>query len=546
MPRPAPPLPRWQHPGWLGLSAGIVAGLAVLVTLGSPGITIDEPIDVKVSTNYIRLLSDYTHRDPSSLGRAEIDALFLDNKQHPPLGRLLLGITTLAAPLEPWLGGIDPFSVHSARLAPMTAFALLVGLIVRSTARRYGTVAGLAAGIALVFMPRSFAHAHFATLDTFLSLFWTASLLAADGALLSEGRKSPRMAAAGLVWGLALLTKIHAWLLPPLVALDALLRLRSRPRVLVLALAAWTAVGLLVFLVGWPWLWPDPVGRLRAFLSTSVDRVPLSVLYFGQVYQDNQLPWHYPWVQFGAAVPVGLHLLAIVGLVRGWKDRKANPLPLLLALSVVQFLVLFSTNAPVYDGERLFLHVFPAWAILAGLGFDSLWKAAKGRGTRVALAGVLAAQGYGLAAFHPFQLSYHSALVGGLPGAVRLGLEPTYWGDVLDNRLLRDLERRAEPGDRVAVIPTMHHLYPPALTTPGLAEKGIKLLPEQEIRSADWAIISRRVAYWPPSTLPLIESRPASAERSRQGVWLSRLIRLGDEPAETSGDVGQAKTFRTN
>jgi hypothetical protein len=245
-------------------------------------------------------------------------------------------------------------------------------------------------------------------------------------------------------------------------------------------------------------------------------------------------------------VPVGLHLLAIVGVARGWKDRKENPFPLILALSVVQFLALFSTTAPVYDGERLFLHVFPAWAILAGLGFDSLWKAAKGRGPRVALAGALAAQGYGLVAFHPFQLSYHSGLVGGLSGAVRLGLEPTYWGDAFDHHLLRDLERKARPGDRVAVIPTMHHLYPPALTTPGLAEKGIKLLPEQEIGSADWVIVSRRVAYWPPSTLPLIEARPASAERSRQGAWLSRLIRLGDEPAETSGGVGQAKTFRTN
>jgi len=34
-----------------------------------------------------------------------------------------------------------------------------------------------------------------------------------------------------------------------------------------------------------------------------------------------------------------------------------------------------------------------------------------------------------LARFTPFHLSYYNAFVGGLPGAVRVGMEPTYWGD---------------------------------------------------------------------------------------------------------------------
>ena len=53
---------------------------------------------------------------------------------------------------------------------------------------------------------------------------------------------------------------------------------------------------------------------------------------------------------------------------QGWRSRRDDPFPLLLAGSIALFLVVFSTRVPVYDGERLFLLVFPLWAILIGRG----------------------------------------------------------------------------------------------------------------------------------------------------------------------------------
>jgi hypothetical protein len=96
------------------------------------------------------------------------------------------------------------------------------------------------------------------------------------------------------------------------------------------------------------------------YLGTGVVRVPIRVQYFGQVYADRDVPWHYPWFYFAATVPVGLHLLGALGLIRGWRDRRTDPFPLLLAGSIGLFLLVFSTRVPVYDGERLFLVVFPA------------------------------------------------------------------------------------------------------------------------------------------------------------------------------------------
>ncbi|MEO6808968.1 MAG: glycosyltransferase family 39 protein [Isosphaeraceae bacterium] len=497
---------------------GVGAALAVVFTLGDPGITIDEPLDVGPGQRYIAALFKHgTH----FFDRAVVDRVFADNAEHPPLGRWLLGIaSTLGGPFDPLLGGPDPFGVHAGRLAPALCFAALVALVALVAGRRFGRAGGIAAGLALMFMPRMFAHAHFGALDTFLCLFWTAALLAV-GLALERKRPVLAMAGAGLVWGLALLTKIHAWLLPPIALVWVLVRLPWK-RGLV-AILAWGAAGFALFLVAWPWLWYDTAARLSAYLGTGVDRLSLRVFYFGQVYADRDVPWHYPWVYFAVTVPVGLHLLGVNGLIRAWRLRKADPFPLLLTAPIGMFLALFSTNVPVYDGERLFLVVFPFWALLIGLGFQVIWTWLAGRRwCRAALIGFVLAQGWGVVSTHPFGLSYFNILIGGLPGAERLGLELTYWGDAIDPVLLDNLARRTQPGEVVALVPTLHHLQGVAATTPALLDLGITLQDESEAPRADWVLVYRRTAYWRPEIAALTRA-PAVASRRRQGVWLSGL-----------------------
>ena len=59
-------------------------------------------------------------------------------------------------------------------------------------------------------------------------------------------------------------------------------------------------------------------------------------------------------------------------------------------------------------------------------------------------------------ALHPFGLSYYNALIGGLPGAERLGLELTYWNDPVDQVLLDRLAREAHAGATAALAPTLY------------------------------------------------------------------------------------------
>jgi 4-amino-4-deoxy-L-arabinose transferase-like glycosyltransferase len=525
--------PGFWSPGRISLVLGASAGLLVLVTLGDPGITIDEPLDVRPGRKYVtRLYAEGWH----FFDRDVVTEVFRDNAEHPPLGRWLLGVASIAGePLEAFLGGPDPFSVHSGRLAPALAFATLVGLVSHAAGARYGRAAGVGAGVALILMPRVFSHAHLGALDTFLCLFWVAALLAAVRGLSSR-RPVSGMLLAGVVWGLAVLTKIHAWLLPPILLVYVLACHRSLRRLL--ALAVWAGSGLVVFFAGWPWLWYDTAERLRAYFGTGVERTSLLVQYFGHVYRDRDVPWHYPWFYFLVTVPVGFHVLGALGLVQGWRMRRTDAFPLLLVGSIATFLVLFSTGVAVYDGERLFLVTFPLWAIVIGLGFRTAWRRAgagagaeRGVGAgasagkrialRVILIALMAGQGYGVLAFHPFGLSYYNVLVGGLPGAERLGLELTYWGDAVDGVLLDELASSAQRGQTAALVPTLHHIQATACLTPALNALQIRLLDQSGAAQSDWLVVYRRTAYWPNDLQARLESRRPVAIRSRQGVWLS-------------------------
>jgi 4-amino-4-deoxy-L-arabinose transferase-like glycosyltransferase len=528
----------------LGLALGALTGLAVLLTLSDPGLTIDEPLDVRPGRDYLNALAKHGWH---FFDRPVVDVVFGNNAEHPPLGRWLLGLAEFLK-----LGEPDPTGTYvmGARLAPALSFAVLVGLVTHAGALRYGRAAGLAAGFSLLVMPRVFAHAHLGALDTFLCFFWFIALLAADAAL---GGRQPRfaMAGAGIALGLALLTKIHAWFLIPITLVWACVRLG--PSRGVAAWTGWAVVGCLLFLLGWPWLWYDTATRLARFWGTGVHRMPLRVQYFGQIYNDRDVPWHYPWFYFAVTVPVGLQVLGGLGLVQAWRNRRADRFPLLLAGSIGSFLVLFSTRTPVYDCERLFLLVFPLWAILIGRGFGAVWNwlAARcqtrvTRSLRAVLVAVLLAQAYGVVAIHPFGLSYYNLMVGGLPGAEWLGLELTYWGDAVDRVLLDRLAAAAAPDASAALVPTLYAGQGALTTTAALRRlHGSILQDETAAMQSDWVVVYRRTAYWSTALRNRLAPRRPLALRSRQGVWISGLWSFSDEgrrlPAERDPSLRESR-----
>ncbi len=334
-----------------------------------------------------------------------------------------------------------------------------------------------------------------------------------------------------MLFGLALLSKIQAVLLGPPLALWALWNWRRRA---VGPLLVWGVVGLVVFFVGWPWLWLDPWNHLVQYFARTTERATLSVWYFGEKFADRQVPWHYPWVLFVATVPVGLLALGVVGLADWPSWRRDRRLQLVLACLVFPLVVFSVPGVAVYDGVRLFLVVFPLWAVFVGRGLVRVhgWlrRRLSARSTTLGLTALLALQAVGLVCVHPCYLSYYNLLVGGLPGAQRLGLETTYWGDSVTRSLLTQLARRAPHGTVVAVAPTLHQFQWDDVRdcTPRLKASGVRFVAygSPAARRATLLLLFRRNADLPAEVRWPGPPGQVVAEVRRCGVQLAALYRL--------------------
>ncbi len=215
----------------------------------------------------------------------------------------------------------------------------------------------------------------------------------------------------------------------------------------------------------------------------------------------------------------------------------------LMALAGVFLLAVFAwPGVPVYDGVRLFLVVFPLWAVFAGVGAKwlvegPLLRALSYRARVGGLAVLIAAQATGLVLHHPCHTAHYNLLAGGAWGAERLGLETTYWGDSVLESMLAEAARRA-PGRPVLFGPNLAPFQAPAveMSSPSLAEAETALVgwdasrPERAA-GCEYALIYRRRAdlaavEW------VLRSGEVVAEYRQQGVWLTRLVRLSPRQAE--------------
>ena len=198
-------------------------------------------------------------------------------------------------------------------------------------------------------------------------------------------------AGAGVLCGLALATKANALFLPVIVMVFALVTRRVRAA----KLAASFAIGLAVMFAVWPWLWPDPIGRLRQ----NLDYVAGRTMYTPASMTTSPLAM----IAF-TTQPLFL-LLMIAGIVLALIRRRPLDQFLLIwiAVLVARLLVPGAAN---FDVVRHFLELFPPLAALAGAALLKLER-------RVVLAVAALAVLPGLAGIvrmHPFEDAYWNVL----------------------------------------------------------------------------------------------------------------------------------------
>jgi 4-amino-4-deoxy-L-arabinose transferase-like glycosyltransferase len=438
---------------------------------------------------------------------------------HPPLSGLLVAVGYAVAP-----PGLDPLTRY--RFGSMLLFSLASGVMFYRLRRDYRLwIVPVVAVTVLLAMPRMFAEAHFATLDGPVTACWVLTW-AAFGSARASHWWTPLLS---LALGLTLAAKFTGWLaIVPLVAWTLLYR--DRRGAVALAVAVPLAVGVFVALN--PLLWSDPVGGLRTFFALNLNRADnpglnITTQFFGRLYNlDHPLPWYNTLVwTFITVSPMSL-LLAGVGLVASVRRWRGDPLSMLIVLNWATLIVVRATPwAPPHDGIRLFLPSFAFLAALAGVGAgrglyrDTLFapdeeKIVAQGWARVTIGIVLVMGTVDAISYFPHGLSFYNRLIGGLRGAVALGMEPTYYWDGLDRRALEWLADNTAGDEKVAFASA-----PPRnlelLKRWGLLER----LPSDPGRFR-WYVIQRRPSAWQPVDRWLIENAQPAYQRTFKGVPL--------------------------
>lgn len=556
MSEPSSPVPPYAR---LAAALAVAIGITALtihdvaIERGGPGVTCDELYHVGYGK---RLVASLLRHGSRFFTRECVKETFAWSPEgppvHPRLGNWILGWFHWL--FDPAPQELSQLAITPARFGTAVCFGVLVFLICWAGVHRYGLIGGLAAGCSLVFMPRLFGHSHLAALDAITVLMCTAAVLAV--VVAERSGRWWAFALAGSVWGLALLTRFHGLLCGLPILVWIVWQRRSKG---VVPAVCWLASGLLIFYIGWPWLWFDTFEHLRLYLSTSTQRTPIHVFYLGRVWDDTLVPRHYAWVMFLVTVPVGLLIAGSIAIFSNWLPRspqgrvstfvpQMDAADFLFLGTIVFFLAIFTApRVPVYDGVRLFLPVYSMWSLLVGRGTQLIWEWISRMtwhcfryGPHFVLGSLFALQAVGVVAFRPAWLSYYNLLVGGLAGAERLGFEVNYWGDALTEPLLAAAAQRANKGETLVFGPSLapYQAAGILLGSPALAEKemvvvgwpaGAKTPP----KNARWMVMYHRRADL--DQIPEeIRQQPVVSEFSCQGVWLARLIQLPASASENS------------
>ncbi len=429
-PRPGSAAPALV-PGIWAIRFEFAADLAAAEAGGRPGAGGTRGIRLRAATRSIL--------GPSCCSIAEVLAWFWpfareEPHGHPPFYALLGLAGDVLAPS--WR------DLPRARLGPILLFSLTAGVIYQFVASRWGRWAAASGGGEL---DPSAEPVRARTLRGLRRRFDLA--LGPGDRGLRAGRRSAHACpkpdairwgwtlAFGLIAGCALATKLTGWFLPlPFLVWAGLYRSRLGFKTLFFGLLVAFAV---LYALMPPW-WTEPVTGLVRFFHSNLTRganQPIPVQFLNTIYNTptDSLPWYNTLVWTVLVTPVGFLVMAGVGFWAALRNWRSEPIGLLIAGNWTFLMVLRAMpHTPGHDGVRLFLPAFGVLALLGGLGARFLldrW----GKWAKLAISAALIEGIASIVVMMPVPLSYFSPIVGGLPGATALGMEPTYYWDALDS-----------------------------------------------------------------------------------------------------------------
>ena len=343
---------------------------------------------------------------------------------------------------------------------------------------RWGTIPALAALSGLLFHPRLFGHAQLVTLDFLVAGFWFLSTVT----FVRGCETGQKLWLFGFCAGLTVMSKATGILVLPALLVWVLL---FRPPH---AIRQFAWAGLMMPIVaiaihpGW---WSQPIDGPLFWAESLLDyKQKIPIYYWGQVYDSRTLfiPWHSLFVLPAIAVPIGLLILGLIGLIAaGWmlrpnQTKQVEATGGLLSDRALVWLAICNAGVllglrlaglvPCHDGFRQWMPALVFAAVVIGYGARFLCRSQKldpspekteslsRRYLPIALVALCIGQSaWETWKIHPYELAYYNQFIGGPSGAKAAGFETTYYWDSATTEVLQWMNRNLPPRATVLIFP---------------------------------------------------------------------------------------------
>jgi hypothetical protein len=456
----------------------VVYGAWLIITLPQYGVTWDVFLEFPRATGYVNHflpgtsgtgLSPWHHM---SYEEAKTNPSESSNGCLPSLCAALAGKVFFE-----WLGLLN--HIDSYHLGLTLVWIAAVGHFYFRLQELHSPRHALLASILLGLAPRIVGEVHNNMKDLPCMAFASAGFL--EMAIGVKRNRAGHLVAAGILFGCALSSKFTAALMVLPVAAYLWLSFRGSgwfprpPWRFSLAIAAMPLFAVTILYAHWPYLWVRPA-ELRDRLAGLAKVISVRSISGG--------PSIYPLAMIAITTPIlvlgGLGLALAFTVRKASRQTMAGPLRWVWWTWLLSVLCVFSSGrVALFDGIRHFLLVWPplavlsAWGLLQGLvALDA--RLAGGTGAHrwlfpTAIGTILVTSTGPDLLYHPYEITYFNALVGGLPGATRIRFGPPvlefeprdYWGTSV-RRAMRWINENLPTGAAVSFgIPNrLYHVYP--------------------------------------------------------------------------------------
>ncbi|MFZ9886807.1 MAG: ArnT family glycosyltransferase [Myxococcota bacterium] len=484
--------------GWpdRGVAIALFLGTVVLVGLTAEdiGYTRDEGYYFKAGELYWgwfrelgRSFAQFEWSRPFT--KAVIDSHLSYNPEHPVLVKF--GLALSFGLLKETFGVFE--NAGTAFRFPAWLFAGFSVAIVFRLAREFLPIrSSVFAALLWLSLPRAFWHMHLACFDipvvaahTWLVLAYWRGRRTVGGAIV-----------VGVVFGLAAAVKHNVLLAPAFFVLHWLLTEAPLPKAnatglsfppIPLVFISMALLGPLVFLLHWPYLWPDPIFRYGSYLGFHLQHEHYPILYFGDLLTQPPFPISFPFVMSAVTLPVPALVMIVLGallaavlsirflaqrvqrlpaselsLVRLGTDARepsASAAILLLLQAAFPFVLIALPSSPIFGGTKHWMNALPFLCVLAAFAMEEGIQRLARAVTRLSykqwnvvatcLSLAICVPGVLITVrSHPYGLASYNELIGFARGAANIGMQRSFWG--YESRLaLPIVNRRTEQGGRI-------------------------------------------------------------------------------------------------